>query len=142
MASLSWGPSGWGWPCWQRCVLCAVDRPAAIGAAPSLAGSRSAPGSGRAGAEAGEDVVAVGRVEIAEGVAEQAGPRGPAASPQHFLLAERGGRGLRVGVELQSRVGLQGVGGPFPNVAEHLPAAEGAVAGRGGPGIHAAPGLG
>src|SRR3990172_4014608 len=137
MASPCWEASGWDWRCWPPSGFCEVDRRRG---SRRCAGSRAAPGSGRAGAKAGEDIVPVRRVEIAEGIEEQTTAGGPAASPQHFLLAERGGRVLRVGVELESRVGLKGVGGPFPDIAEHLPAAEGAVAGRVRPDIHAAHG--
>ena len=56
----------------------------------------------RAGAEAGPDVAAVGRVEVAPGVAEQARARRPAAAAQHLVVAEPRLGVLPVGVDARS----------------------------------------
>src|SRR6056297_917603 len=47
-------------------------------------------GSQGAGAEAREHVVAVGAIVVAPGVADEPGPGGPAAAPQHPRGAEQG----------------------------------------------------
>src|SRR5262249_46526858 len=86
------------------------------------------PRSQSAGTEAGEYVVAVGREEIAIGRAGDARTAGPAAAAQHLARAEPGLRVVLVGVGREPAERLEVGRGPFPHVADHLPAAEGAVA--------------
>ena len=83
-----------------------------------------------AGPEAGEDVVAVGPVVVAPGVADQPAAGRPAAPAQHAGRAEQRLRVVLVHVGREARVGAEHRVGPLPGVADHLPAAEGAVARR------------
>src|SRR5260370_13722149 len=88
--------------------------------------------SQRAGAEAGEDVVAVGREEVAIGRAGDARTGGPAAASQHLACAEPGLRVVLVGIGGEPCEPLEVGGRPFPDIADHLAPAGGAVAVRAG----------
>src|SRR5689334_16289581 len=98
--------------------------------------STRAPGGGeraspRAGAETREHVAAVGGVEVAEGVSQEPAAGGPAAAAQDLVRRpEPGLRVFLVWIGDESRIGGEIARGPFPDVAEHLPAAVGAVAFR------------
>src|SRR5215471_16167172 len=89
-----------------------------------------------AGSESGEDVAALAHVEVSPGVADEEGARGPATALQHLLRAEIGLRVLLVRVADEARIRLEGVDDPFPDVPDHLPAAEGAIARGKGPHVH------
>src|SRR5262249_46883896 len=87
-------------------------------------------GSENAGAEAGEDVAAVGREEVAIGRARDAGARCPAAAAQDLARSEPGLRVVLVGIGGEAGERQEIRRRPFPDIADHLAAAEGAVAGR------------
>src|SRR5436190_1855123 len=80
------------------------------------------------GAEAGEDVVAIRREEIAVRGPRNARTRGPAAAAQYLARAEPGLRVVRVRIGGKPGERQKVRRRPFPDVADHLPAAEGAVA--------------
>src|SRR6266568_2182633 len=84
--------------------------------------------SGPAGPEPGPDVTAIGRVEVPPGVAEQAGARDPAPVAEDLVGSEPRLRVVAVHVGGEARIGPEIVGHPFPHVADHLAAAESAVA--------------
>src|SRR2546422_1690711 len=79
-------------------------------------------------AEPGKDVSPVAHVEISPRAADDAGAGRPAPAAQHLLLAEVRLRVLLVRIALEAGIGLKGVRDPLPDVADHLPAAGGAVA--------------
>src|SRR6516225_9630264 len=78
--------------------------------------------------EAGPDIAAARRVEVAPGVADQPSARGPAAAAQDFVGAKPGLGVFLVRVGHEAGIGTEIVGAPFPDVADHLAAAEDAVA--------------
>src|SRR5262245_50999372 len=69
-------------------------------------------------------------VEVAPGRPQKTRARGPAAAAQHLVRAEPGLRVLLIWVGDEARIGLEPILAPLPDVAVHLPAAEGAVAVR------------
>src|SRR5262245_43686364 len=79
-------------------------------------------------------------VEVAPGTVDQTRTGRPASAPQDRLLPEGRLRVLLVRIAHESRIGLEGVGDPLPHVADHLTAAEGAVAGGQRPDVDRAPG--
>src|SRR5437868_474812 len=79
------------------------------------------------GPESREYVAALAHVEIAPGVANEPGARGPAASLQHLLPAEVRLRVLLVRIADETGIGSERGRDPFPDVPNHLPAAERAV---------------
>src|SRR3990170_31257 len=91
-------------------------------------GARCLCGSEGDGPETGEDVPPVTHEEIAPRAPHKARTGRPAAALQHLLRPKIRLRVLFVRVTLEARVRLEGVGHPFPDVADHLAAAEGAVA--------------
>src|SRR5207249_8211684 len=84
--------------------------------------------SERHGAEPGEDVTPVAHVEVSPRAADDSRAGRPASAAQHLLLAEVRLRILLVRVALEAGVRLKRVRDPLPDVADHLPAADGAVA--------------
>src|SRR5712691_4030508 len=90
--------------------------------------SAFAPSSQRAGAEAGDDVVAVRREEVAVARARDPRAGGEASPAQHLARIEPGLRIVFVRVRGEAGKRHEIRGRPFPQVADHLPAAEGAVA--------------
>src|SRR5437667_6027446 len=69
-------------------------------------------------------------VKIAPGAPDQAGARRPAPALEHPLLAEVRLGILLVGIADVPGIRLEGVRHPLPRVAEHLSAADRAVASR------------
>src|SRR5207248_10439732 len=79
------------------------------------------------GTQAGPDIAPVRSIEIPPGVAQKPGLRGPAAAAQDLVGPEP-----RLGiffVRIGDKTGIRQkiVGRPFPDIADHLPAAEGTV---------------
>src|SRR6516165_6459594 len=83
-----------------------------------------------AGAESCPNVAPIRSVEVPPSSAKQARLRRPGATAQHLVSAEPGLRVFAVRIDLESRVWLEVAGGPLPDVADHMAAAEGAVAFR------------
>src|SRR5215467_11643195 len=81
------------------------------------------------GPEAGEDVAPVRRVEIAPAVGDEPRRRGEAAAAQDLVGSEPGLGIFVVGIADELRVGSEGARGPFPDVADHLPATAEGVSG-------------
>src|SRR6185369_14236919 len=93
----------------------------ALRSPPSVAGT----------AESGEDLTALRKIPVAEGVADRDRGGGPGAAAQHLVpAAEMHLRVLRVRERFEAGIGKEVTGGPFPYIAEHLLAAEIAGAGR------------
>src|SRR5262249_55247674 len=84
--------------------------------------------SERHGAKAGEDVSPLAHVEVSPRAADEPRAGRPASTAQHLLLAEIWLRVLLVGIALEAGVGLKRIRDPLPDIADHLPAARGAVA--------------
>src|SRR6266536_5353867 len=82
----------------------------------------------RAGAKPGPDITAVRLIKIAPRVPDEPGPCGPAAATQHFVGVEPGFGVFLVGIHHETRIRPEGRAGPFPDVSDHLPAAETALA--------------
>src|SRR5690242_20419525 len=82
-----------------------------------------------AGAQPREDVAPLPHVEVAPGPADQPRARRPAAAPEHLLGAEVRLRILLVRIADETGIRRERVRHPFPDVADHLPAADRAVAG-------------
>src|SRR5205823_15096536 len=82
----------------------------------------------RRGPEAGEDVASLTLEEVAPRAADQARARRPAPALEYVLLAEMRLGVFLVGIAGESRIRLKRVGDPFPDVADHLPAADRTVA--------------
>src|SRR5437660_11527999 len=62
-------------------------------------------------------------------IADQAGPRSPAAATQHFSLAAEPRLGIFfVRIHYEAGIWQEVRRGPFPDIADHLPATEHAVA--------------
>src|SRR3972149_7488263 len=80
-----------------------------------------------AGAKTGEDVIAVGRIEVAECVADDARARCPAPAAKHLLLPEGWRRVLGVRIQDEPGIRTERVGGPFPDISHHLTTSEGAI---------------
>src|SRR5262249_11872825 len=80
-------------------------------------------------AEPGPDVAAVRRVVVPPRVAEQAGGGDPTAPAQDLVRPEPGLRVDGVNVRREPGVREEVVGRPLPDVDDHLPAPERAVAG-------------
>src|SRR6266852_3145935 len=77
--------------------------------------------------ETGKNVAPLRRIEISPGVANQTRTRRPTTSAQHLVRAKPGLRIVLVGIRGEPRVWMEGALRPLPHVADHLPAAEGAV---------------
>src|SRR5262245_61710546 len=91
--------------------------------------TKSAPArSQRAGTKSGDDVVALGREEVA--VARPREPRtgGETSPAQHLARVEPRLRIILVWVRGEAGERHEIRGRPFPRIADHLPASEGAVA--------------
>src|SRR5206468_7393358 len=82
----------------------------------------------RAGAKPGPDVTAVRLIKIAPRVPDEPGPCGPAAAAQHFVGVEPGFGVFLVGIHHETGIRPEAGAGPFPDVSDHLPAAETAIA--------------
>src|SRR5712691_9551899 len=93
-----------------------------------MAGTSPAMTSRRAGAKPGDDVVALGREEVAIAGPRQARAGRPRSAAQRFSGAEPRLRIILVRVRGEAGKRQEIRGRPFPHVAEHLPAAERAVA--------------
>jgi len=83
--------------------------------------------SGSTRPEAGEDVVAIRREEVPIRRPGDPRARRPAAAAQHLACAELRLRIVRVGIGRELREEQEIRRRPFPDVADHLPAAERAV---------------
>src|SRR6266508_5442853 len=94
--------------------------------------------SWRDGAEARADVAAVRREKVAIAVADHPSSRRPRAAAQNLAGAEPGRGIVFVDVGREARKWIEGACCPFPDVADHLPAAPGAVAFGAGADIDAA----
>src|SRR5262245_1366963 len=92
------------------------------------------------GAEARADVAAIGREEVAIAVVDHPSPRRPGAAAQHLAGAEPGRGVVLVDVGREPGKRIKGARRPFPGIADHLPAAPGAVAGGAGADVDAAKG--
>src|SRR6266480_1483202 len=86
----------------------------------------------RTGSEAGEYVISIGWKEIPECWPGQPRACRPGAAAQHLSRAEPGLRIVAVGIRRKSWKWREVRGGPFPDIANHLPATKGAVAARAG----------
>src|SRR5207245_2039628 len=80
------------------------------------------------GAKARPNVAAVGRVEVPIVITDQPRARDPATAAQHFVIAEPGLRILFVWPRNKPRIGIKYCRSPLPDIANHLPATECAVA--------------
>src|SRR5215831_14066313 len=81
------------------------------------------------GAEAGEDVAAVRRVEVAPAVGDEPRGGGEASAAQHLVGSEPGLGVLVVGIAHELPIRLERAGSPLPDVPDHLPATAEAVSG-------------
>src|SRR6266516_2364 len=93
-----------------------------------MRGQRGASSNG-AGPEASPDVPPLRPVEVAPGAADEARARGPAPAPQHLVRVKPRLGILFVRIHDKARVRREVAARPFPDIADHLPAARGAVAG-------------
>jgi len=84
----------------------------------------------RTGSEAGEYVISIGRKEIAECRPSQPRTCRPGPAAQHLSRAEPWLRIVAVGIWRKSWKWREVRAGPFPNIANHLPATKGALAAR------------
>src|SRR5262249_48122419 len=94
------------------------------------------------GAESRPYIAAIRSIEVPPGTAQQARLRRPGATAQDFMRSKPRLRILAVGINLKSGIRAEVGCGPFPNIADHLTAAKGTVAGRRGfdtPGPHCPP---
>src|SRR5262249_61946174 len=81
-------------------------------------------------AESRQDVAAIWLIEVPPGIANQARASSPATAPKHLVIAKPRHRIFLVGIYHESRIRLEIVRRPLPDVANHLPASEHAVARR------------
>src|ERR1700694_3437600 len=84
----------------------------------------------RACPEAGEEVAALAHEEVAPGVADEACARRPGAAFEDLLVAEIRLRIFLICIANEAGIRPEGIRHPFPDIADHLPATERAVAGR------------
>src|ERR1700716_1748537 len=84
----------------------------------------------RAGAKSRPDVAAVRLIKVTIGVVNQTRSGRPATAPKNLVIAKPGRRVFFVWSRHESRIGAKVTRGPFPNVPDHLTAAERAVACR------------
>lgn len=97
---------------------------------PNSAGSEKRPTGFSEGARAktGEDIVAVGGVEVAPGVANQTATSAVGTAAQHLVALEPRLRVLIVHVRRKAGVAVEFRVGPLPDIAEQLATTERAVA--------------
>src|SRR5262249_40630919 len=95
--------------------------------------TKSAPArSQRAGTKSGDDVVALGREEVAVARPREPCTGGETSSAQHLARVEPRLRIILVWIRGEAGERHEIRGRPFPHIADHLPASEGAVAGGAG----------
>src|SRR5262245_2957903 len=90
------------------------------------------------GAEARADVAAVRREEVAIAVVDHPSARRPGAAPEYLAGAEPGRGIIFIDIGREAGKRIERARRPFPDIAEHLPAAPGAVAFRAGAHVDAA----
>src|SRR5262245_17537394 len=90
--------------------------------------SRAPARSQRAGTKCGDDVVALGREEVAVSRTLEPCPGGETSPAQHLARAEPRLRIILVWIRGEAGERHKIRGRPFPHIADHLPASEGAVA--------------
>src|SRR5262249_27607603 len=113
--------------------------PPMILALPAVQGSRLVrlPSEGRS-PEAGENIAAFRREEIAISDGDHPRARRPGSAAEHLAGAKPGLGIVLIGVGRKSRIRLEHTRRPFPDIADRLAAAPGAVAGRMGGDVDAA----
>src|SRR5262249_13662091 len=98
--------------------------------------TKPAPGrSQRAGTKSRDDVVALGREEVAVARTREPCTGGETSPAQHLARVEPRLRIILVWIRGEARERHEIRGRPFPHIADHLPASEGAVAGGAGSNI-------
>src|SRR5262249_32380260 len=81
-------------------------------------------------AEPCQDVATIGFIKVAPGSTNQRRASCPAPAAQHLVIAKPWNRIFLVGIYHEAGIGPEIIGGPFPGIADHLPASKHAVACR------------